>query len=110
LAGALPYLYGWDACLPEGEGSATSGDLLSELCAYPGPVIAAGERRWHAAGLERERPMVWVEFGVASYGQRKRMWEYWAGPGTAVPVSVRGENKLTAKATKGAGWDLAGLA
>ena len=74
LVGALPYLFGWDACLNK-EGQ-LSPNLLTELCDYPDLVIVAGQTQWQAEGINRERPLYWVGFPVPNYAQRVALWEY----------------------------------
>ncbi len=76
LTGALPCLFGWDACLtPEG-GDAPPPDLLAELCAYPDLVIVAGEAPWRAKGIDRERTLLWLEFPIPTYSQRLALWQH----------------------------------
>jgi hypothetical protein len=87
LTGAIPCLAGWDVCLPayekgagegpalhSGEGSSPPPDLLAELCAYPGLVLVAGRSAWQAEGIERDRPLLWFEFPVPAYAQRRALW------------------------------------
>jgi AAA+ superfamily predicted ATPase len=81
LAGALPYIYGWDACLAtEGDG-APPPDLLAELCTYPDLAIVAGQAAWQATGIERNTPLFWLEFPVPAYPQRRALWEHFLQTG-----------------------------
>jgi AAA+ superfamily predicted ATPase len=94
LNGAIPCLVGWDAFLEstapapskdEGpvrsfvEGSSPPADLLAELCAHPDLVIVAGSVSWRPGGIDRARPMVWLEFPIPPYAQRYALWEHYLG-------------------------------
>jgi hypothetical protein len=115
LTGAIPCLAGWDACLPahesrggEGpvsrlaEGGSPPPELLAELCAYPDPVLVAGRGAWQAEGIERERPLFWLEFPVPAYAQRRALWRHYLGPdlsprwGEETVASLAGQFALTA--------------
>ena len=74
LAGAVPCLAGWDACLAE-DGT-PSPDMLAQLCAHPDMVIVAGRTAWQPGGIDRERPMFWIEFPVPAYAQRVALWRH----------------------------------
>lgn len=77
LIGALPCLLGWDACLSDG---APPADVLAALCDYPDLVIVAGRSTWQARGISRNRPLLWLEFPVPSYGQRRNLWTHFVAP------------------------------
>jgi hypothetical protein len=77
LTGAVPCLFGWDACLAE-EG-APPPDVLAELCAYPDLAIVAGRTAWQPTGIDRERTLLWLEFPVPAYAQRYAMWQHFLG-------------------------------
>lgn len=77
LVGAVPALFGWDACLSQEE--TISPALLSELCAYPDTVIIAGERRWQAEGISRDRSLFWLEFPTPAYQHRLELWRHFVG-------------------------------
>jgi hypothetical protein len=104
LTGAIPYLTGWDACLsPPGglpapsagrgpgsteaegpatgpvEGSSPPPGLLAELCAYPDLVFVAGRTIWQAAGIDRDRVLLWLEFPTPAYQQRHALWLHFLG-------------------------------
>lgn len=80
LSGALPYLTGWDVCLVDG---APPPDLLAELCAFPAPVIVAGQKPWRAKGIDRERNLLWLEFPIPAYPQRRALWTHLVGAGAS---------------------------
>ena len=86
LVGALPYLVGWEACLASGE--ALSPDLLAELCAFPGMAIISGKEEWLAAGVERDRPLFWVDFPVPTYQQRLNLWKHYLDKETAARIDI----------------------
>jgi ATP-dependent 26S proteasome regulatory subunit len=73
LIEAIPYLVGWDACLVDG---APRPDLLAELCAYPHLAIVAGRGPWQAQGTDRDRTLLWVEFPIPAYPQRRMLWSH----------------------------------
>ena len=81
LTGAVPYLFGWDACLDEEKGNTLSPNVLATLCAHPGPVIVAGEKAWQPTGIDRQRSLLWLEFPVPAYGQRLALWEHFLQAG-----------------------------
>ena len=90
LTGAIPYLIGWDTCLGQStdtnqseQGAGQSSpertsvqELLAELFAFDGLVIVAGQRAWQAAGIERDRPVFFLEFPVPAFSERRALWEY----------------------------------
>jgi hypothetical protein len=74
LTGAVPCLAGWDACLAE-DGT-LSPDMLAQLCAHPDVAVVAGRATWQPGGVDRERPMFWIEFPVPAYAQRVALWQH----------------------------------
>lgn len=74
LVGAVPFLAGWDACLDDGTPPA---NLLRELCAHPGLAIVAGHARWQPKGIDRKRKLLWLEFPIPTYPQRRALWEHY---------------------------------
>ncbi len=91
LTGATPFFCNWDVCLvseragSEGEkGGAKSGgapivQVLTEVCAYPGLAITSSQNVWHAAGVQREKPIQWIEFSLPSYQARLALWQHFLG-------------------------------
>ncbi len=77
LIGAIPYLGGWDACLAERR---PPPHLLAELCRYPAIAIVAGQTRWQAAGIRRERPLFWQTFPLPDFRQRRALWRHFLAP------------------------------
>jgi hypothetical protein len=75
LTGAIPYLTGWDACVSSSE-RGMPAQLLTELCAYPELVLVAGQNIWQPRGLDRERPLFWLEFPIPAYPQRLALWQH----------------------------------
>ncbi len=73
LTGAVLYLTGWDACLVDG---ALPPDLLAQLCGYPDWAIVASKRTWQPTGVERRRPLFWLEFPLPAYPQRHKLWQH----------------------------------
>jgi ATP-dependent 26S proteasome regulatory subunit len=73
LIGAIPFLVNWDACLVE---DSPSPGLLAELLAYPRLTIIAGEQSWLARDVARSRNLLWTEFPVPTYPQRKGLWHH----------------------------------
>ncbi|HSR29396.1 MAG TPA: ATP-binding protein [Anaerolineae bacterium] len=90
LNSALPYLSGWDACLPApGQSDAKElvpplPDLLAELCGYPDLVLVAGQTAWQPAGIDRQRPFLWVEFPVPEHAHRQALWQHFLAAGTGM--------------------------
>jgi SpoVK/Ycf46/Vps4 family AAA+-type ATPase len=87
LVGAVPCLLGWDACLSEG---APSAEVLAALCDYADLVIVAGRSAWQARGISRNRPLLWLEFPVPSYSQRRDLWSYFVAPATVSHQALDG--------------------
>ncbi len=93
LTQAVPFFSGVDAWLaPDRDPSAAERaggqpqsngilppDILVELCDFPGLVIAAGQSAWQATGIERNKPIFWVEFPVPVYPQRRELWNFFLG-------------------------------
>jgi SpoVK/Ycf46/Vps4 family AAA+-type ATPase len=52
---------------------------LAELCAYPDWVIVAGQTRWQAEGVDRQRSLFWVDFSGPTYTQRLDLWQHFLG-------------------------------
>ncbi|HEY88765.1 MAG TPA: ATP-binding protein [Thermoflexia bacterium] len=73
LNAALTYFTGWDACLQAGQLPIA---ILTELESCALPLIVAGKKRWLAEGLERQRPLWWVNFPLPHYAQRLSLWEH----------------------------------
>ena len=73
LTGAVVYLRGWDSCLVD---DALPTSLLAALCDHPTMVIVAGEKRWQAGGVDRQRRLVQLSFPVPDYRQRLALWEW----------------------------------
>jgi hypothetical protein len=74
LTGAVPALFGWDACLsPE---RTVAPELLAAICAFPDWLIIAGQSGWQAEGIERWRNMFWLEFPGPDYRQRLALWRH----------------------------------
>jgi len=80
LADALPVIMGWDACLKEG---APPADMFAELCAYADLIIVGGRTRWRPMGIQRDRNVLWLEFPVPTYGQRRALWTHFLGEGVS---------------------------
>jgi SpoVK/Ycf46/Vps4 family AAA+-type ATPase len=88
LAGAIPYLSGWDACFTAERGIAPAPVLLAELCDYPGLAIVAGSKRWQPQGLDRKRHLFWLEFPIPSYPQRSVLWTQFLGQPLPVETAI----------------------
>jgi hypothetical protein len=73
LTNALPCLLGWDATLIDG---APAPDVLTEVCAFDGAVIIAGQRAWQPRGVDRARALLWLEFPIPDYAQRSALWQH----------------------------------
>jgi ATP-dependent 26S proteasome regulatory subunit len=74
LIGAIPCLIGWDTCQEE---KRSFSNLLMKCCLFPELIILAGRNSWQASGLERERPIHWIEFPIPAFNQRRELWNYY---------------------------------
>ena len=97
MVGAVPYLRGWDVCLQDGVPAA---GLLAELCDFPNMTIVSGSSGWRAAGIDRQRAISWLEFGIPMYPERKRIWQHYmelngVSEDTADLTSLAGQFQLT---------------
>lgn len=97
MVGAIPYLRGWDVCLQDG---IPSNGLLAELCDFPGIAILSSSTTWRAAGIDRQRPISWLEFGIPIYAERRQIWQHYleqSGVGEQVAdlTSLAGQFQLT---------------
>ena len=117
LTGAIPYLEGWDECLLDaggkdtGEaatktvaGSSPSPELLAELCAFPDWAAVAGHAAWQAAGIDRDRTLLWFDFPAPDYLQRRALWQHYLGGETS---EVSGEPQVR---TTSEVWGVSSLA
>jgi ATP-dependent 26S proteasome regulatory subunit len=92
LTGAIPFLAGWEAV-----GAPPPPALLAELCVHPDLLIVAGQELWQPQGIRRERRLLWLEFPVPAYAQRRALWSHflqigmWDLAGSAVPGDGQGE-------------------
>ncbi len=94
LTGAIPFLYGWDACLPPDGLRIPSADILAELVHYPDLVIVAGEAFWRPGGMDRQRRMIWKEFPTPAYAQRFSLWQHFLGDENLDVQLIAGQFKL----------------
>jgi ATP-dependent 26S proteasome regulatory subunit len=107
LTGAIAYLSGWEAMLADGAAQSPEEagpsavnpsaptDLLGELCACPDLAIVAGYTTWQPGGIDRARPLFWLEFPLPAYTQRRALWGHFLDGETSEASEV---------------WDLAALA
>ena len=79
LTGAVPYLFGWDACLDKDRIDTLAPNVLPTLCAHPDLVFVAGEKAWQPTGIERRRPLLWLKFEVPAFAQRSALWAHFLG-------------------------------
>ncbi|GAB4441945.1 MAG: ATP-binding protein [Anaerolineae bacterium] len=76
LTRAIPFLISHKT---DREDAGLSPAVLAELCAYPDIAIIAGEHPWHASGIPRQRQLMWLEFPVPLYSQRRNLWLHFLG-------------------------------
>ncbi len=93
LNGAIPFLFGWDACLVDGS---PPPELLAEVLAYPEVVVLGSRELWRPVEAPRDRNILWVELPVPGYAQRKVIWSHYLGDEGKVDVSaLAGQFALT---------------
>ena len=73
LIGAVPALFGWEACLVDKK---TPADLLHALCAFPDMVIVGGAEKWQVSQRQSQRPFYWQEFDIPAYLHRRELWTH----------------------------------
>lgn len=97
LAGAIPFLKGWDACLADG---VPFNGALTEVCQFAGAWIISAKTAWQPQGVERNIRLLQVEFPVPAYSQRITLWTHFlnaAGIQEAVDIpTLAGQFALTA--------------
>jgi hypothetical protein len=71
LLDAIPVLSRWDAALEDG---APDPHVLDMICNHSGTVVISGDSEWLARNIDRDRPVLWVEFTKPSYRQRVALW------------------------------------
>ncbi len=76
LTGAIPLLMGCKVCQERGM---IAPAILTALCDHPGLVIMAGQGQWQAGGINRDRQIIWLEFPVPAYTQRRTLWHHFLG-------------------------------
>ncbi len=76
LTGAALQLTGWDECFDRQAGDAPPADMLQALCEHPGPIVMSSCAAWQFKGIDRARPLRWIEFPVPSYAQRLELWKH----------------------------------
>ncbi len=76
LTGAALCLTGWDVCLGVEGRDSPPPELLAELTAHPGPVIAAGATLWRSTDVARQRRLLWLEFPRPDHALRQALWAH----------------------------------
>ncbi len=92
LNGAIPFLYGWDACLADGS---PAPELLREVLSYPELIILGGRYSWRPGDVERDRNLIWFEFPVPGYVQRATIWRRYLGDDRIDVSALAGQFALT---------------
>jgi len=77
LTEAVPCLAGWEACWAAD--GAPRAALQSELLEFPGPIILAARAAWRPQDVERERPIMHIEFPIPDFAQRRALWQHFLG-------------------------------
>jgi ATP-dependent 26S proteasome regulatory subunit len=85
LTGAIPFLFGWDACLEDG---APPPKLFSELCHYGDLAIVAGAQKWQPRGIDRDHHLVWLEFSLPDYEQRQALLQHFIAQPSSVKTNI----------------------
>jgi AAA+ superfamily predicted ATPase len=105
LTNAIPCLLGWDACLVDG---APQPDALREVCAHPDIAIVTSQSVWQPRGADRTRAVMWLDFPIPDYPQRKALWEYFLA--TRDRHAESGGDKASRPGEGDSEWDLTLLA
>lgn len=79
---ATVYIRGWEACFADGVPPAA---LVTALCAHPGPVVIAAERRWRTQHVARSRPFFWLECPLPDHTQRQQLLTHFLAGAITVP-------------------------
>jgi hypothetical protein len=85
LTGGIPCLLDWDTCLVD---NAPPPSLLEEICDYPEVVLLLGQRPWQARDAERSRVLMWLDFPLPDYAQRRALWERGLPDQLPAPIDV----------------------
>jgi ATP-dependent 26S proteasome regulatory subunit len=96
LIGAIPCLIGWDNYQ---EDAGSFSNLLMKCCQFPEMIILMGRNSWQASGMERERPIQWIEFPIPTFNHRKDLWQYYLSRSQSVDsmdlIGLAGQFQLT---------------
>ncbi|MCU0484584.1 MAG: ATP-binding protein [Anaerolineales bacterium] len=74
LQDAIPFLSGWDVCLSDGLAHPA---WLAEVMAFPGLIILSGRSGWRSGGVDGPRHVLWVNFPMPAYPQRRALWAHY---------------------------------
>ena len=92
LNGAIPFLYGWDACIADGS---PDPDVLAEVLSYPELAIVGSERAWRPTDVARKRNLIWFEFPIPGYARREIIWRRYLGSDEVDVSTLAGQFALT---------------
>jgi SpoVK/Ycf46/Vps4 family AAA+-type ATPase len=53
--------------------------LLQQLAAHPDLLFVVGKERWQVHEVENGRPVLWLEFPIPNFRQRKLLWNHFLG-------------------------------
>ncbi len=96
LAGAVPVVAGWDACLTaDPSGGVPLPEALDEIIRYADVVVIASRAAWQAKGVPRARHLVWLDFDTPAYEQRRTLWAHFLG--SAAPAGAASKRKTKIK-------------
>jgi ATP-dependent 26S proteasome regulatory subunit len=75
LTGAVPYFYGWDACISE-TGYPLPG--LAQTCTqFNSLVITSAQSAWQFRDTQSNKPIYYQNFAHPNYNQRLALWEHY---------------------------------
>ena len=109
LAGAVPVVAGWDACLvADASGGMPLPEALDEIGRFPGLVVVSSRAAWVAKGVGRQRHLVWLTFDTPKYEQRRALWTHFLKDiqGALTAPKVKGKAKAGEPAASEADLDL----
>lgn len=76
LTGAIPHLAGWDIFLERQHRLTLLPAMLAQVYAFPHPVVISSLAVWQAQGVDRTRPIFWLEFPIPTHRQRLALWQH----------------------------------
>lgn len=101
LVGAVPFLTGWESCLPAEGPSIPATEVMQAMAYLPDLTIVSSLKRWRLEGLSSRR-LIPVEFPIPDTRQRAHLWSHFLGQEGEQIQLLAGQFKLTSSQVRDA--------